>query len=141
MNNNEEQIEISISSPSSIVADGTDEVTVTYRNTGNTDAIAPLLNLEATGALLRPNNGTEFTESQIQFLAIDYEGQAGVLTPGARSSFTVEFVPDGTNDETIEFAVSGIDPDETINWEEFREDLKPVYLTNPHSAAPQMKYF
>jgi YD repeat-containing protein len=123
-------VEISISSPSSIVTDGTDEVTVTYRNTGNSNAIAPLLNLEATGALLRPNNGTEFTESQIQFLAIDYEGQAGVLTPGARSSFTVEFIPDGTNDETIEFAVNGIDPDETINWEEFREDLKPQYLTD-----------
>ncbi|WP_026733597.1 RHS repeat-associated core domain-containing protein [Fischerella sp. PCC 9605] len=123
-------IEISISSPSSIIADGTDEVTVNYRNTGDTEAIAPLLNLEATGALLRPNDQEEFTESQIQFLAIDYEGQAGVLAPGARSSFTVEFMPDGTNDEALNFTVSRIDPDETINWEEFREDLKPNYLTD-----------
>lgn len=123
-------IEISISSPSSIIADGTDEVTVTYRNTGDTDAVAPLLNLAATGALLRPNDRQEFTESQIQFLAINYEGQAGVLAPRASGSFTVEFVPDDANDNAINFTVSGINPDETINWDEFREDLKPDYLTD-----------
>ena len=89
-------IDIFISSPSSIVADGRDEVTVTYINNGDTEAISPLLNLEAEGALLRPNNGTEFSESEIQFLGISNEGQAGVIAPGESNSFTVQFMADGT---------------------------------------------
>ena len=121
-------IEITISSPSSIVADGTDEVTVTYTNTGDTDAIAPLLSLEADGALLQSNDGTGFTESQIQFLGINNEGQAGVLAPGDSNSFTVQFMADGTSEEEINFSVSSIDRDEEIDWESLRESSRPDFI-------------
>ncbi|MEM8831366.1 MAG: RHS repeat-associated core domain-containing protein [Cyanobacteria bacterium P01_G01_bin.19] len=121
-------IDVFVSSPSSIVADGTDVVTVTYTNTGDTDAIAPLLSLEAEGALLRPNDETEFSETQIQFLGISNEGQAGVLASGETNSFTVEFQVDGTTEEGINFSVSSIDNDEEIDWESLRESSRPDFI-------------
>ncbi|MEM7592101.1 MAG: RHS repeat-associated core domain-containing protein, partial [Cyanobacteria bacterium P01_A01_bin.83] len=119
---------ITISSPESIVADGMDVVTVTYTNISDSDAIAPLLSLEAEGALLRPNDETEFSETQIQFLGISNDGQAGVLAPGETNSFTVEFVTDGTTEEGINFSVSSIDSDEEIDWESLRSSSRPDFI-------------
>ena len=122
-------IEINISSPNSITADGTDEVTVTYTNTGDSDAIAPLLNLEANGALLQPNGEAEFDASQIQFLGISNEGQAGTLAPGESNSFSVRFMPDGTNESEIDFSVSTVDEDTVIDWESLRESSRPDFIS------------
>lgn len=124
--------EITINSPSSIVADGTDVVTVTYTNTSDSDAIAPLLSLEAEGALLRPNDEAEFSQTQIQFLGISNEGQAGVLAPGETNSFSIEFQVDGTTLEDIDFSVSSIDSNEEIDWESLRETLRPNFI-NPEA--------
>ena len=121
-------IEITISSPSSIVANGMDEVTVTYTNTGDTEEVAPLLSLEADDALLQSNDGNGFTESQIQFLGINNEGQAGVLAPGDSNSFTIQFMADGTSEDGIDFSVSSIEANEIIDWESLKESSRPNFI-------------
>ncbi|MEM9927933.1 MAG: SdrD B-like domain-containing protein, partial [Cyanobacteria bacterium P01_D01_bin.50] len=122
-------LEVIISAPRSIAANGTDEITVTYRNVGDTEIAAPLLNLEATGGLFRPGLEREFSDSEVQFLGINNQGVPGVLPPGASNTFTVEFIPDAASGDTINFSVSTINPDETIDWESLRASLKPSNLT------------
>jgi hypothetical protein len=127
--NIDNQLEISVSSPERIAANGTDVVTVTYTNTSNSDVIAPLLSLEAENALLRPADESQFNENQIQFLALSDNGEAGVLAPGESNTFTVEFIPDGTSDEKINFSVNSINSDGVIDWESLRDSSRPDYIT------------
>ena len=123
------QIEVVAFSPSSITATGTDEVTVTYRNTGDTAVAAPLLNLSAEGARFRLTDESEFSESQIQFLGINNRGAAGVLPPGASNRFTVEFMPESAGNGPINFSVSAVDPEAAIDWESLRAQSRPAYIT------------
>ncbi|EDX85032.1 RHS Repeat family [Synechococcus sp. PCC 7335] len=123
-------LEVTISSPSRIGAGGTDFVTVTYTNRGDTDLTAPLLELSATGAKLVPIGGTEFSEDSIQFLGINDEGLAGVLPAGASNSFVVEFQSTADAGQRIDFSASTVDPEEVIDWDGLRETLKPDYLTD-----------
>lgn len=119
------QLEVFVSSPSRIRPIGTDVVTVTYQNMGNTDITAPLLELTAEGALFRGEGETEFSQDSIEFLGINNEGLAGIIPAGATGSFTIEFQPSTEVGEQINFAVSTVEPSETIDWEEFRDRLRP----------------
>jgi RHS repeat-associated protein len=123
-------LQVTISAPSRIGATGTDFVTVTYTNTGDTDIAAPLLSLTATGAVFTPINSTEFTEESIQFLGINDDGLAGVLPAGASNSLTIEFQPTAGAGERIDFSVSTVNPDEVIDWQALKSQLKPDYLTD-----------
>ena len=123
-------LEVSISSPRSITASGTDEVTVTYTNTGDVDIAAPLLSLAVEGAQLRLGDESDFTESQVQFLAINNEGVAGTLPPGESNSFTVEFMPEADRDSPIDFSVSVVDDSAPIDWESLREQSRPDYISS-----------
>jgi hypothetical protein len=124
-----QEIEISVSSPESIAANGTDVVTVTYTNTSNSDVVAPLLSLEAENALLRPDGEAQFDENQIQFLAFSDNEDAGVIAPGESNTFKVEFIPDGTADEEINLSVNSLDSDQVIDWESLRESSRPDFIT------------
>ncbi|NJL52941.1 MAG: hypothetical protein HC930_13340, partial [Hydrococcus sp. SU_1_0] len=106
-------------------ANGTDRVTVTYTNTSDSDVLVPLLSLEAENALLRPNGESQFDETQIQFLALSDNGDAGVLAPGESNTFTAEFIPDGTADQEINFSVDSLDSGQVIDWESLRESSRP----------------
>lgn len=123
-------IAVSITAPNSTTASDTGIVTVTYRNTGNSDVIAPLLNLIATGANLSPVGDTGFTEESIQFLGINDEGTVGILPAGATNSLSFGFQVTEEAGEQINFSARIANSNETINWEDFREDLKPDYLSD-----------
>ncbi|MGF1677101.1 MAG: DUF1194 domain-containing protein, partial [Rivularia sp. (in: cyanobacteria)] len=123
-----DNLEVTISAPRRIAANGTDEVTVTYRNTGDIEIAAPLLSLEASGALFRRDAETEFGDNEVQFLGISNQGVPGVLPPGASNSFTVEFKPDGTSNDAINFIVGAIDEDAVIDWESLRETSRPSFI-------------
>jgi hypothetical protein len=124
-----QDIQVSVSSPESIAADGTNVATVTYSNTGDTDVDAPLLSLEAENALLRPDSEAQFDENQIQFLAFSDNENAGVLAPGESNTFTVEFIPNGTAGQEITFSVNSLDSDQVIDWESLRESSRPDFIT------------
>lgn len=122
----EEQVEVSLSTPSPVLTSRSDRVIVTYTNVSQTNATAPLLSLEATGANLRLPGESEFSSNKIQFLAINNEGLAGILPPGITRSLTIEFEPiqeEGGNN--ISFSLNTIDPEDIVNWEELRIELRP----------------
>jgi hypothetical protein len=124
-----QDIQVSVSSPESIATDGTNVATVTYSNTGDTDVDAPLLSLSTENALLRSNSEAQFDENQIQFLGLSDSDNAGVLAPGESNTFTVEFVPNGTADQEITFSVNSPDSDQVIDWESLRESSRPDFIT------------
>ena len=63
--------------------------TVEYFNHGETDIPAPILELVASGAKFRLTGETVFTDSQVQFLAINRDGPAGILAQVGNA--TLEF--------------------------------------------------
>jgi RHS repeat-associated protein len=119
------QVEIYLNAPQRVRPFGSQFVTVSYRNVGETDAVAPLLNLEVEGAQLQLPESEEFTESQIQFLGINDEGLAGILPPGAYSSFTVAFEPTAQIGQTINFKVNAADGTAPIDWNAFKDQARP----------------
>jgi RHS repeat-associated protein len=103
------------------------EVTVTYRNTGNTDIIAPLLRLEATGGKLQGFGEEGFTETSIQFLGINDEGAAGILPPGATRTISFKFQPN--NDAiNVDFTLNQIDRTATIDWAALKDESRPEFI-------------
>ncbi|NES99667.1 MAG: DUF4114 domain-containing protein [Sphaerospermopsis sp. SIO1G1] len=123
------EIAVNLSSPSRIRSFGTDVVTVTYQNVGDTDVSAPLLRLEAEGARFRLPGQTEFTDNTIQFLGINNEALAGILAPGASGSFRIEFEPTTTVGQQINFTVDTVAANEVVNWESFRTQTQPSNLS------------
>lgn len=116
------KLEVFVSAPGAVRPWNTEEVLVTYRNSGNTDIPAPLLNLSADGALLEAE--AEFKDGSVQFLGINNQGNAGILTPGASGTFRVRFKPkDGATD--INFKVNTLSTSEAINWSANKDSLRP----------------
>ncbi|MFO0291347.1 MAG: ELWxxDGT repeat protein [bacterium] len=93
-------------------------VIVTYRNGGNTDITAPLLTLKAEGGQFL--NG----EDTVQFLAINSQGDAGVLPPGATGTFYLHFRP-GFFNTVINFSVQALATNEIVDWTALQESSRP----------------
>ena len=68
-------------------------VKIEYGNTGLTDLVAPAMFLQADGAVLKLSGEASFGGSTLDFLAINPDGPAGILTPGAQGSVLVVFAP------------------------------------------------
>ena len=86
---------------------------------------APLLNLVAEGAELKDPFTGEWTDEPVQFLAINSQGVAGVLPPGAKDSFNIQVKPTVGVGEQINFTVNAVTPDEEVDWNSFKEKLRP----------------
>ena len=105
-------------------------VTVNYANAGETDIVAPILTLSADNALIQvPEQAGEAT-STVQFLGINPEGPAGILSPGARGSFSVIFDPI-INDGQVNFLLSELASDEnaTNNLADSRDEARPINIS------------
>ena len=63
-------LQIYLSVPSGTLPGSQGDVTVSYVNQGNTDVLAPLLELTATNALLKLPDQSAFTGNAVQFLGI-----------------------------------------------------------------------
>ncbi len=98
-----------VATPSVTEPDRQGQVTVNYVNDGNTDALAPLLQLTATNALISLNLTGAFTENTVQFLGISGSGPAGILRPGESGSIQVAFQTTGHVGQSIEFDLGVID--------------------------------
>lgn len=129
-------IEINLITPVGIRAQGRQtSVVVEYINTGNTDVVAPFIELTATHALMRladdQNFGGNFTKSAVQFLGIAAEGPAGVLRPGQRNQIRVFLLPEpGEGGVGVELEVKLlVDPAATIDWPSVKNDLRPLTAT------------
>jgi YD repeat-containing protein len=57
-------------------------------------------------------------------LAINPQGDAGVLSPGATGTFSIRFRPD-SNENSINFAVSSLATNEIFDWNALQESSRP----------------
>lgn len=102
-------------------------VTVSYSNSGETDVPAPVLNLDATNALLKLADGS--TAAGVNFLGIDDQGPAGILSPGARGSFSYVFQPTATSG-SVNFTVGQVLDDQAIDWNRLKESTLPGTISD-----------
>jgi hypothetical protein len=117
------RLEVFVSSPSALRSWATGEVVITYRNSGNTNITAPLLTLKAEGGLLYESG--KYQDNTVQFLAINPQGDAGVLAPGATGTFKIKFRFFDNNTSGINFTVNSLATDEVIDWNTFQESSRP----------------
>ncbi len=130
------QIEYSLDVPTALRPGWTGTVTVNYRNTGTSDAVAPLIWVSADGAdtgLIPPQCSncsptfsrvyeTVFNSGYI--LGINHDGPAGVLPPGYGGSISLSMRP-MVNSGTITVSANLINPAELIDWTALKESLRP----------------
>jgi RHS repeat-associated protein len=135
------QIAYSIEAPSAIRPGWSGQVTINYRNVGNSDAVAPLLRLEATGATfkqiapqctgcsptLQQTYGTIFDSGLL--LGINRNGPAGILPPGQSGSITIDMTST-INSGNISFVLHTFnDPNLAFDTAGLKEALRPYYIS------------
>jgi len=125
----EGNLDVEILAAPTIRTDREGLVTVRYTNTGDTDLVAPLLQIDADNASLKLLGDDVFTEDPIQQLAINPDGPAGVLAPGATGTFIFNFDPLTVAGTDIDFTVSTLTADTAIYWSSIRDEARPDYLT------------
>ena len=103
------QLSVNLVLPQNVSAGSTATGTVTYTNTGATDVAAPILDVSSSQALLQ-GTGDTTASGEIQFLATDPGGPAGILTPDVGGSYSFTFTPTHPTvqgDVTISLGVAG----------------------------------
>ncbi|MEZ6059150.1 MAG: RHS repeat-associated core domain-containing protein [Planctomycetaceae bacterium] len=108
------------------------EAVITYQNVGDTDLIAPIFTVVADNARMRLPDQLTWSTGSIEVMAINPDGPAGVLPPGATGTVHIRYEPiDISVGATTEFTVTraalptvGAGEAE-IEWDLLRDDLKP----------------
>ncbi|MFO0818661.1 MAG: RHS repeat-associated core domain-containing protein [Pirellulales bacterium] len=105
-------------------------VTVRYTNDGQADLPAPLLAIKSTSPTLRFVGDVNARGDTVEFLAINPNGPAGVLPPGASGSIDLLFVADTQVDEdTIRFELlrqSTTADNSPLDWLAAKDALRPA---------------
>ena len=115
------------------VRDGTmGTVTVTYENVGTSDALASLLALIGTNAVLRLPDETSFFGSTVQFLAIDSSGPAGILPPASLATLRSisRPAPPPRWGCSITFELGLEASDQPIDWASVKDEFQPAYISS-----------
>ncbi len=98
------RVEVTLDSPSSIRPNREGTLTVNYVNVGDTDAVAPLIDLTSDRAEFRFPERTLFAGNAIRVVGINRDGgPAGILPPGARGSIQIKFM--ASADPTLTLSV------------------------------------
>ncbi|NCS52426.1 MAG: hypothetical protein GPJ23_08650, partial [Microcystis aeruginosa G13-05] len=104
-------------------------VTVNYTNRGQTDIVAPLIEVTAELAELKLPEQSNFGGSSLQFLGINTEGAAGILSPGMTGNFSLVFRPTVTTG-IVNISTNIADKDKLIDWDAQKSILKPDNIPN-----------
>jgi RHS repeat-associated protein len=101
---------------------------VDYYNVGQTDVSAPLMFLEAEGANLKLSSRTDFGGSSVQFLAINPDGPAGILSPEAGGRITINLKPTISSGaiDTVLYMLS--DTNQVVDWSAIKDQIRPEYI-------------
>ncbi len=121
-------IEVSLSVPSAIRAGGTDGVVVRYTNTGNVDAIAPLITLSADHALFHLPDEPNLVADSVQFLGISTSGPAGILRPGESGEITIPLRSTAAAGQDIHFSTQIADDTAAMDWAAFKDSLRMDHI-------------
>lgn len=92
-----------------------------YANTGETDVLAPLILLSAENAILQLAEEA----TSVQFLGINTDGPAGILSPGATGSVSFVFNP-SVSSGTVDFSLQlQSATDEQFDWSTVKNEAQP----------------
>ncbi len=120
------KVEVSLNTPSAIRPGQTGIVTVAYENTGETDVIAPIIQLTAGNAELSQSIEAGFGGSAIEVLGISSDGPAGILAPGETGYFNFRFRPTESAGTSVNFGVSTLEAsDEPIDLASEKDESRP----------------
>ncbi len=87
--------------------DGAVQGVITYSNTGGTDIVAPLLELDGNGqAGLRLDASDPYSDDPLLLVAASSTGPAGVLLPGEQGQITFQAQPSAASDMTLNVSLS-----------------------------------
>ena len=113
-------------------------LTLTYSNTGGSDALAPLFVVSVTSgnATIGLPGETSFTGSSVQILGIENTGPAGTLPPGYQGTIQIPYESTTlTQGASINFSLQVLTGDNTpMNWSSLQSSLQPSYI--PNAAWP-----
>jgi RHS repeat-associated protein len=123
-------VDVHVNSPSQIRPNRQAIATVEYVNSGDTDVPAPLLAVVAENAVLRLPEQNNFAGETIQFLGINMSGPAGILTPGARGSVSLVFLPENFGPHVrSHFTLKTLTaPDTPLDWNSLKAGLRPPVI-------------
>jgi RHS repeat-associated protein len=134
------QIEYSLEAPKTMRQGWTGEVTINYRNVGNTDVMAPLIWVTADRAAIGymqlrcprcPQVPIVFSEEVFNsgyLLGINTQGPAGVLPPGVGGTVTVKVTPTAKSGEATFTLHTVKDPNKALEWATIKDDLRPNFV-------------
>jgi len=109
-------VQVYLSYPNEVLPGSEGVVTVNYTNESNTDALAPLLQIGATYALLRLQDQSSFTSNPLWFLGISANGPAGTLRPDESGQIAVPYQVTGTVGQQVLFDLESADDSQPMDW-------------------------
>lgn len=116
-----------ISSPQFVRVGRGGTVILDYENDGEADLPAPYFVVSSNNARMRLEEQTGFMDDQLELLAINRNGAAGVLPPGARGQIKIFFEPKVVGQHIkIKFTAQLIKSNESIDWTKVKNDLRPA---------------
>ncbi|MFC5556094.1 CARDB domain-containing protein, partial [Methylobacterium iners] len=118
------QVVFEMDTPPALRLGQTGTVRVYYRNEGQTDVAAPLLQISGNARLKLPGD-EEFGGTSLQLLGINNEGPAGILPPGAQGSFQLFFTPDFEGGGAVQLGLSSLSADREMDWASILESARP----------------
>jgi YD repeat-containing protein len=116
-------LQIYLSLPNAVLPGSQSSVTVNYVNRGNTDVLAPLLQLTANGALVRLADQSAFNGNSVWLLGIAGSGPAGVLRPGQGGQVSIPFRTTATAGQQVTFNILIADDTRPMDWNSQKDAL------------------
>ena len=108
------------------------QLTIEYKNVGDTDVAAPMISVSAMNTLFRAPDEDFFSLLPVQLLCINTEGPAGVLPPGASGVVILDYRPQIVFGD-VEFSINELtDNFSGIDWDSLKDELRPP-LTTPEA--------
>ncbi|MEO8495611.1 MAG: hypothetical protein ABI614_11115, partial [Planctomycetota bacterium] len=120
------RFEFSLSFPRFIRTGRSGEAIVSYSNVGDTDIAAPIMLITGRNANFKLPDHIQFGDEQLEFLAINDSGPAGILPPGAAGQITIQFNQQTTGlHVTSDIQVGVAQVADPIDWTKLEVSLRP----------------
>ena len=124
------EVHMNLVTPSEVRPGWQGVATVEYANTGNTDVPAPWLVISTDKANFRLPGQISFLGPVVELLAINRDGPAGILPPGASGTFSCIFLPTTTQTHTdVNIKLEELAPtDDQVAWDSLKAEFQPSYV-------------
>jgi len=128
------RLEVALSLPGTIVWYRPYTMTLSYRNTGDSDMVAPIIKVvtlyDDSGISLTPGGPYKYSAGDsLQVLGVASDGPAGVLRPGGSGQIPIYYRSNGAHGR-VEFNLETLrDPAAAVDWDAVEQDVRPPDVT------------